>query len=85
MTEAPGPLVEVQWVDSTGHDGWHAPEEALENLDKMECLAAGYLVAEDEKGIVIALGHGALGQHLSSMAIPRAAVLRVRRLAQVDA
>lgn len=78
--ERPGPIVEVEWSDSTGRDGWHSPEEAVENLDKMQCLAAGYLVADDERGIVLALGHGALDQHLSSMAIPRHAIVSVRHL-----
>jgi len=80
--ERPGELVEVEWVDSTGHSEWHTPEAATELLTKMECLAAGYLLEDTPEGIVIALGAGALGQRLDSMAIPRAAIVSMTRLSK---
>lgn len=79
--DRPGVLVEVQWVDSTGHDGWHEPDQSSELLGKMDCLAAGYLIEDKPEGIVLALGAGGLGQLLDSMAIPRAAIVSVVRLA----
>jgi len=78
--DRPGVLVEVQWVDSTGHDGWHEPDQSSELLGKMDCLAAGYLIEDKPEGIVVALGAGGLGQLLDSMAIPRAAIVSVVRL-----
>lgn len=78
--EAPGELVEVLWVDSTGHSEWHEPDEARDLLRKVECRAAGYLVCDEPEGIVIALGAGGLGQYLDSMAIPRAAIVEMTRL-----
>jgi hypothetical protein len=78
--EAPGPIVEVVWVDSTGHGEWHHPEEAEALLDKIECRSAGYLLHDKPEGIVVALGTGGLGQRLGSMAIPRQAVISVRHL-----
>ena len=81
MIDAPGEVVEVAWVDSTGRSDWHDPEEATELLDKLACRSAGYLVHEDELGIVLALGAGGMGQYLHAMAIPRQAILSVVRLA----
>ncbi len=78
--ERPGQLVEVEWLDSTGHSGWHDPDEATELLTKLECLVAGYLIEDKPEGIVVALGAGGLGQRLDSMAIPRGAIVSVTRL-----
>jgi hypothetical protein len=79
MIDKPGEIVEVLWVDSTGHSEWHEPDEAKELLTKLECRSAGYLVQDEPEGIVIALGAGGLGQYLDSMAIPRAAIISVVR------
>lgn len=75
MIGAPGPITEVLWVDSTGHSEWHTPEESTGLLEQFECRSAGYLVHEDERGVVLALGAGSTGQFLHAMAIPRAAIL----------
>ena len=80
MIDAPGDIVEVLWVDSAGHGEWHAPEQARELLDKIECRSVGYLLEDDERGVVILLGAGAIGQYLGSMAIPRQAILSLSRL-----
>ena len=85
MIDAPGDIVEVTWVDSTGRGEWHDPEEAAELLDKLACRSAGYLVHEDERGVVLALGAGGLGQYLDAMAIPRQAILSVARLTESEA
>ena len=84
VIDAPGDVVEVLWVDSTGRGEWHQPEEAAELLDKMDCRSVGYLVSEDERGVVIALGAGGLGQYLDSMAIPRQAILTLARLSREE-
>jgi hypothetical protein len=80
MTERPGEVVEVEWVDSTGHSEWHEPDQARELLGKLECRAAGYLIADEPEGIIVTLGFGGLGQYLDSMAIPRAAIVSMTRL-----
>lgn len=76
------PVVEIQWVDSTGRGEWHQPEEARELLTKLDCRSAGYLVADEPGGIIVALGIGAFGQYLDSMAIPRASISSMRVLAK---
>jgi hypothetical protein len=73
-------IVEVEWVDSTGHSEWHQPEEAQELLTKLDCRSAGYLIADEPDGIIVALGIGAFGQYLDSMAIPRTAIRSLTRL-----
>jgi hypothetical protein len=78
--EAPGPIVEVIWVDSTGDGQWHQPEDAEALLSKMDCLSVGYLLHDTPEGIVVSQGTGAMGMRLGSMAIPRAAVISVRHL-----
>lgn len=78
--QRPGELVEVAWVDSTGHSEWHEPDAAKELLGKMDCLVAGYLIQDEPEGIVVALGTGGLGQLLDSMAIPRAAIVKLTKL-----
>lgn len=70
----------VDWVDSTGRGEWHEPDEASELLTKMGCQSAGFLIEDKPEGIVIALGHGGLGQVLDSMAIPRAAIVKISPL-----
>jgi hypothetical protein len=70
--------VEVEWVDSHGMEGWHPTDDAVALLDKLRCRSVGYLVADDERGVVIALGEGS-EQLLSSMAIPRQAIVKVTR------
>jgi len=75
---APGPLVEVEWNDSAGHSDWHDPDDARQSLDQMACISAGYMAEDDERGILLVMGAGAVGQWLSSMAIPRHAIKEVR-------
>jgi len=77
---APGPLVEVIWSDSAGHSDWHSPEDARRSLDETVCVSAGYMAEDDERGILLVMGAGAMGSWLSSMAIPRHAVTQVSRL-----
>ena len=77
---APGPLVEVTWSDSAGRSDWHSPDDARRCLDEMDCISAGYMATDDERGILLVMGAGAVGSWLSSMAIPRHAIKEVRRL-----
>lgn len=80
MTDRPGELIEVEWIDSTGRSDWHDPADARLLLSKMHCRSVGYLVADEKDGIIISQGVGAYGGWLSSMAIPRAAVLKMVKL-----
>lgn len=70
----------VEWVDSTGRDGWHEPQEAIDMLDQVGCHAVGQVIADDERGIVLTLSVGDAGIVLDSMAIPRAAIRSIKRL-----
>jgi hypothetical protein len=81
---APGPpdrlpIVEVEWVDSAGHDGWRDQAEAADLLPRLGCRVAGYLVHDEPEGIVVALGIGGHGQYLAAMGIPRAAITKLTR------
>jgi hypothetical protein len=71
----------VEWIDSVGSGDWHEPQQALEHLDAMGCHAVGQVIADDERGIVMVLSTGDAGIVLSSMAIPRQAIISLQRLA----
>lgn len=75
-------MVEVEWIDSSGADGWQGSDQPDELLSHFDCLATGYLVRDQPKGIVIALGWGPAGGgiYLSLMAIPREAIRKIHRL-----
>lgn len=73
-------VADVEWVDSTGQGDWHDPEDAIAQLDMVACHAVGQVLADDERGIVLVLSVGDAGIVLSSMAIPRAAIVEVKRL-----
>ena len=70
-------MVEVLWLDSTGHDGWTEPEVLAELARSIECRSAGIVVDESDAYLTIALGVGGLGQFLAPMCIPRSAIIDV--------
>lgn len=78
--QRPGPMVEVEWIDSGGQAGWHAAEQSARGFDEMECRTIGYLIEDSERGVCIVAGNGATGMQMDSVTIPRVAVVSVRRL-----
>ena len=71
-----GDIVEVHWKDSAVTPGWlrDLPDEGI-----ARCKTSGYLARHDSKEIIVALSRGEenWGQIL---AIPRACILKVRKL-----
>jgi hypothetical protein len=72
--------VQVDWLDSSSHDGWQTMAEAkAHHRNKMHCRSVGLLVADNEHGITIT--HSIHQQNVAgTMHIPRGAVTKVRRL-----
>ena len=72
--------VEVEWEDSTlRHGGWEKVADVLRERGMVRVVSCGFLLATDEKGIVLAGGvHGNEAHGVAY--IPRGAVRRVRRL-----
>lgn len=74
----PGPLVEVEWVDSASTGGWQTKEDAL-SAD-LQAVAVGYLIRDDDSGVTLAQGADTYGGVLGTLTIPKAAVHAVHRL-----
>jgi hypothetical protein len=71
----PQRVVEVLWIDSTGHDGW---SDTVTDLPTMiECRAVGIVADEGDAYMTLALAIGGAGQYLSPMCIPKAAIIDV--------
>lgn len=74
-------IVEVEWVDSTGWDGWHSLDEAR----KEECISIksiGYVVSSNRKSLSItgdidSQQNPKVGRQMS---IPRGCIKGIRRL-----
>lgn len=73
----PGPLVEVEWIDAGGQQGWHEAARSTDPLHESGCVSAGYLLQDDEDGVVLVMGVNAGGLQHDSLTIPRAMVKRV--------
>jgi hypothetical protein len=78
MPDAPGRIVEVLWMDSTGHDGWTDPLDVEELPKRLEARAAGYVIEEADAYLTIALAVGGFNQILTPMCIPRGVIIEVR-------
>ena len=76
----PGPIVEIQWVDSTGRSDWHDPQQAVDLDGLLECVSVGYLISETPRSVTISQGSGSMGNYLSSMAIPRVAIVKLTQV-----
>lgn len=80
VTERPGPLVEVEWLDSATKHGWNDKEDVPTAAD-LPCLSAGYLVTDEKDHIVLVFGAGR-GEYLCSQLIPRGMVQRIVEVAK---
>jgi hypothetical protein len=76
--ERPGPMVEVDWIDSATKHGWHDKSDLPEPGD-MPCLSIGYLVEDGDDRLVLVFGIGQ-NEYLCSQLIPKSAVQKVTRL-----
>jgi hypothetical protein len=79
------PVVYVEWMDSHGaSQGWTELDEAVEfgmNAISGPIASAGFLIAENEAGIVVASGFNPHANDVvGAMAIPRSAIARFIRL-----
>lgn len=72
--------MEVLWEDSSYiSEGWRDVDSLLGDRDRVRCLSAGLVLADDQRGVVLASsvhGHEAAGV----MMIPKSAIVRKKRL-----
>jgi hypothetical protein len=74
----------VTWVDSTGAAGWESAGDHRE-MRAARCVSQGLLLRNDEREVVLTQNVDLSNGNLShSMAIPRAAVQKVRVLATIE-
>jgi hypothetical protein len=78
------PLVEVEWYDSCAFAGWDTGAHTLERSKPSSCRSAGYLLEHDDERLVLAQSIDESEpddeRYADVLAIPAAAVRRVRRL-----
>jgi hypothetical protein len=77
--------VEVEWIDSCRMmQGWDTADSYRGDATiepKVNCVSAGYLVEDSERGIIVALSRSSDHEHVADgMFIPRSAVKSVREL-----
>lgn len=79
-TGAPGPIVEVEWIDPGGMTGWHPAAESTFPFETHTVHSVGFLVEDSARGVAIVAGYGQNNNHLDSTVIPRSNVQKVTRL-----
>lgn len=72
--------VEVHWEDSTiPHRGWREVKEILADRKAVRCMSVGFVLADDEQGMVLTNSiHGS--EAAGVVMIPRSAIRKVRKL-----
>ena|SRR5260370_38398362 len=80
------PLVEVWWDDATHLDmGWKTQEEfKKESLHPEIVLSVGFLIAETQDHVVLAMDVDKEGQHNQRGQIPRSMVKHTRVIRKAD-
>lgn len=59
--------------------GWERVAEIIENRDAVRCLSVGFVLADDDRGIVLASSiHGAEAAGIAM--IPRSAIISSKKL-----
>ena len=80
---AKGPrFVYVEWIDSTRSDGWTDKDDVADLANAkhgLHCLSVGLLIEETANRIVVASSQDAARNALSPVAIPRAAITRIKK------
>ena len=76
------PVAEVHWEDSVGRHGWH--EEVIVLPGKENMMSIGYVMQDDEGGIVLLQSFdsdpGSTRPYGCQEAIPRSAIRKVKYL-----
>lgn len=78
--------VEVEWHDSEGHSSWRLMREALAEVEQpLVHRSCGFLVAESDSGVLLALNYREGGADEAELVadtirIPRAVVRKMRKL-----
>ncbi len=67
----------VEWVDSTGRDGW---QEADQDTGISDCLSVGFLHRETENSITLVQSYADVGSWVGNITIPKVAIIRQHRL-----
>lgn len=72
--------MEVLWEDSTAWQrGWEKVPDILDNRDAVRCLSVGFILADDQRGMVLAASvHGDEAAGIAM--IPRSAIVSSKRL-----
>jgi hypothetical protein len=77
-----GPIVEVQWVDSTAHTNWQRTGEAIGRLEGglEQIRTVGYLLRRNRSYLAVAQSCGSYDHVDAIMQIPRSVVRSLRVL-----
>lgn len=81
MSKPKVPVTEVVWDDCllfTG--GWESHEAVMGQRRRIRQRSVGYVLADDEKGIMLAAALSQGGNVFGAHVIPRAQIVKVRRL-----
>ena len=73
------PIVEIEWIDSSGASGWQSPEDA-QKCNISQCRSAGYLLRKTKTAITIVQNMADVGLVDMQMDIPIVAVKSIRVL-----
>ena len=74
-------IVEVTWVDSLLFTGGWESRDSVMHLRRHVCQrSVGYVLADDRRGIMLAGSLGQGGNVFGSLMIPRAQIVKKRRL-----
>lgn len=81
-----GPIVTVHWVDSNIFTGWESEHVFRQSLveDSLDCYSVGYLVAQDEKEVVIVQSYSSRDLWSEMLRIPMGAVVGIETLKEND-
>lgn len=75
----PYPVVRVEWVDSTGENGWQFVNQLEEG--SLKAVSVGFLISETKKSVTIASSfHAGCNQVNAPMTIPKVAISKMSRL-----
>lgn len=72
-------MVLVNWEDSNIMHGWRVPEETTEDR-VADCQTIGFVIADDEDKVILAMGKSNLGAVMECITIPRSCIQSIREL-----
>ena len=71
-------LVLVNWDDSNVTHGWRLDDCSEDKVD--HCRTVGILIADNEKGMTIALGDSDCGSVMETITIPKGCIIKIKEL-----